>query len=126
MGQENWIKDADIGKADAEMLLRLHGRVELVAEQAHGVDTFNTADGRVWYPTCNCEVCVATAERLDVAQAELMLGFKSVAITRGIEDSHVSPAWRRVAGWFNQYVREGDRRARAKALASAGARADAN
>lgn len=106
-----WVVTADIGKADRELLAKLYDKLRGVLEAAeHGeFECFDAAEGRVWYGGCHCEACKAVVDQLDVAQAELTTGYKSVAITSDIADSAMTPGWRRVAAWFANQTGERER-----------------
>lgn len=102
-----WITEADIAAGELELLLRLWRKTWDLSAQSPSIDAFRNPDrGLVWYSGCSCDRCTALVEQLDVAQAELQVGFKTVAMRIGAESSDWSPAWRRVAGFFNAYVAE--------------------
>ena len=98
-----------IAETDYYMLEKLWETVEALLHSSH-VDTFDTVgsyEGDRWSSGCYCEQCLTTVERLDMAQAELEVGYRTVAIEGGIEDhGEDEPAWRRVKGWFEAWQRQ--------------------
>ena len=98
-----YIGDGDVSDADKQMLERLWSAVQELAAQSPSVECISCLSGPVWFGTPGVDD--ALLEALDAAQAELQVGFKTVADHIGAQPSDWSPGWRRVAAWYTRRMR---------------------